>query len=238
MSSPSKVATSIVASSAADLSKRGTVTLIGIGVVPLLLLSLVGRKAPWISALRPLANNIPLELAARTLRALVWAPALSLSTAIGLAQLYPDRAAGRWRRGWQATPQVLVATVTASLVTSVPSTIAHVSSWSPVVRVAASLPVVVTALYLLVRTFVWIPAIVDQQTSASAGLRLSWSMTRKRGSLVLLLFAVGGIPIGAASVAAQGHPILLTALSCLTFPMVVLICCRAYCHILAEPKSS
>lgn len=227
MSSPSKVATTIVRLSMADLCKRSTLGLVGIGIVPALTLHVLSHNIPSLTGLKSSEHGISLYLGARLLRATVWAPAISLSTSLGLAELHVEAGRGWWRRGWLATPQVLIAMVVASLFRALPSSIVH-SSCPAFVRAIASLSAGMGVAYLLIRTFVWIPVIVMQGKSAFVALRRSWSMLQRREGLVVLLITITGLPMIIFGVALQRYPVLLAGFSGTTFPIIILVCCRTY----------
>lgn len=218
MSSPNKAATTIVRLSIADLGKRSTLGLVGIGIVPTLALNVLSRGIPWLAHLNSSEHGVRMYLGSRLLRATVWAPAISLSTSLGLAEVYVEAGRGWWRRGWLATPQVLTAMVVVSFLSALSNSIAHLSC-PTLIRATAGLSVGIGVAFLLVRAFVWIPIIVIEQQSAFAALRRSWSMLRKREGLVLLLFAITGVPMVILGAALQRYPTLLAAFSYITFQL-------------------
>lgn len=235
--SPSPKATAIIRLTIADLQNRNTLILIGFGIVPAVALNLLGRSIPWISNLGTETHNLRADLGARLLRAIVWAPALSLSTSLGLAQVCAGGDTGWWRRGCVAMPQVLTAAVIAGLVRAAPSSIVH-SLNAPIVKEVAGLLAGIGTGYLLIRTFVWIPAIVNERRSALGAFQCSWSATQTRVLLILFLLVVVGIPLALIGAALQRHPTAQAAFSCATFPIAILMCCRTYDSLRVSTKSN
>ena len=229
--SAAKVAANIVRSSLADIFKGSSLLMTSMGLFPILLAMLIGGEKQLRAFLGH--NKALTELLVRALHAIGWTPSLALSFALALTVLRTEsRAESWWRQGWRAAPRVLAATACMAVLTGTIDYIGRAVPPFSGAYVAVKNFIGLVDLYIVARTFIWIPTIVDRGLPVFASLRSAWSLGQRGMSLVLLLFAFFGIPMVLAGAALQRVPALQATFLCLMFPVLVLICCRTYNHLL------